>query len=116
MLDGIKSISKGENEKLTVLVIAGSQGSENIFNNIIKILPDCMEINFHIIMGTNTNPELQAAFGQHENVTTHGFISQKELAKLYVLCDIAITRGSSTLWELFYFGIHSIIIPLKATG
>lgn len=30
--------------------------------------------------------------------------------------DIAITRGSSTLWELTSFGIHSIIIPLKATG
>ena len=32
------------------------------------------------------------------------------------MSDIAITRSSSTLWELFHFGIHSIMIPLKATG
>jgi UDP-N-acetylglucosamine--N-acetylmuramyl-(pentapeptide) pyrophosphoryl-undecaprenol N-acetylglucosamine transferase len=116
MLDEVKSIDKTENERLTVLVIAGSQWSENIFNNLLKILPDCSDIDFNVILGTNENTELQIALEDFDNVTAHGFLSQKKLAKLYIKSDIAITRGSSTLWELFYFGIHSIIIPLKATG
>ena len=116
MLDEVRSIEKWENEKLTVLVIAGSQGSEKIFSNLLQILPDCWDIDFNVILGTNKDTELQISLEDFDNVTTHGYISQRKLAKLYIKSDIAITRWSSTLWELFFFGIHSIIIPLKATG
>ena len=116
MLDAVKSINKSENERLSVIVIAGSQWSEKIFKNLLQILPDCWDIDFNIILGTNENSGLQSELKDFKNVQTHGFISQMQLAKLYISSDIAITRGSSTLWELFYFGIHSIIIPLKATG
>lgn len=116
MLDKIDSVEKEENERLSVLVIAGSQWSESIFNNLISILPDCHDIDFNVILGTNDNIEIKDALDDFDNVKTYGYISQKKLAKLYVKTDIAITRGSSTLWELFHFGIHCIIIPLKATG
>lgn len=116
MLDTVKSLTKWENARLTVLVIAGSQGSQNIFEQLIKMLPDCTDIDFHIIMGTNSDTELKAKLWNFWNVKVYGYIPQKELSKLYVISDIAISRGSSTLWELFYFGIHTIIIPLKATG
>jgi len=115
MLDEVRSIEKWENEKLTVLVIAGSQGSEKIFSNLLQILPDCSDIDFNVILGTNEDTELQIALEDFDNVTTYGYISQRKLAKLYIKSDIAITRWSSTIWELFFFGIHSIIIPLKAT-
>lgn len=116
MLDSVKSLSVDENEKLNVLVIAWSQWSEKIFSNLLQVLPDCQDIDFTIILGTNENEEIQAAFKKFTNVKTYGFIKQKKLAKIYERTDIAITRGSSTLWELFYFGIHSIVVPLKATG
>ena len=116
MLDNISSISKEENENLNVLVIAGSQGSQKIFENLLQILPDCSDIDFHVVLGTNSDENLKTSLSNFGNVKTYGFIPQKELVKLYIKCDIAITRGSSTLWELFYFGIHSIIVPLKATG
>ncbi len=116
MLDSVKSLSKTENERLTVLVIAWSQGSQKIFEQLVKMLPDCSDIDFHVIMGTNSDASLKAQLGNYGNVKVYGYISQKELSKLYVVSDIAISRGSSTLWELFYFGIHTIIIPLKATG
>lgn len=116
MLDKVTSLRVEENEKLSVLVIAGSQGSEKIFENLLQILPDCNDIDFTVILGTNNNEEISDALKKHQNVTLHGFIDQKKLAKIYENTDIAITRWSSTLWELFYFGIHSIIIPLKATG
>ena len=116
MLDGIKSISKSENERLNVLVIAGSQGSQKIFKALLQILPDCNDIEFHVILGTNSDAKLKQDLDEYKNVKTYGFISQRELAKVYIKSDIAISRGSSTIWELFYFGIHTIIIPLKATG
>jgi len=116
MLDTVKSLTKQENQKLTVLVIAGSQGSQRIFESLIKMLPDCTDINFHVIMGTNNDANLMTQLRKFENVKIYGYIPQKELSKFYVVSDIAISRGSSTLWELFYFWIHTIIIPLKATG
>ncbi len=115
LLDGIKDIKWGDNEKLTVLVIAWSQGSTKIFENLIKILPDCNDIDFHIILWTE-NRDFKEKFESFTHVKSYDFISQKKLWKLMKDSDIAITRGSSTLWELYYFGIHSIIIPLKTTG
>ncbi len=116
MLDSVKSISKKENEQLNVLVIAGSQGSQNIFEAILKIIPDCHDIVFHIVLGTNNDEKLQKSLMRFPNVHTYGFMPQNKLAELYIASDIAITRGSSTLWELYYFGIHAIIVPLTATG
>ncbi len=116
LIDHVRSLSKEENEKLTVLVIAGSQGSEKIANTLLHILPDCDDIDFHIILGTNKNTTIKESLESYKNVKCYGFIAPKELSKLYQKCDIAISRGSSTLWELFYFGIHTIIVPLKSTG
>ncbi len=116
MLDGVKSISKSENENLNVLVIAWSQGSQKIFEALLQLLPDCKDIQFHVVLGTNSDEELKTSLWNYGNVKTYWYIPQKELVKLYITCDIAISRGSSTLWELFYFGLHTIIIPLKATG
>jgi len=116
MLDSVRSLSKEENQQLNVLVIGGSQGAEKIFENLIKILPDCSDIIFHVILGTNDNPEIKRNLLKYTNVKAYWFIPQSELAKLYILCDIAITRWSSTLWELFYFWVHAIIVPLKAAG
>jgi UDP-N-acetylglucosamine:LPS N-acetylglucosamine transferase len=114
MLDSVRSLSKEENEQLNILVIGGSQWAEKIFENLIKILPDCGDIIFHVILWTNENQKIKKSLLKHTNVKTYGFIPHSELAHLYILCDIAITRWSSTLWELFYFGVHSIIVPLRA--
>jgi UDP-N-acetylglucosamine--N-acetylmuramyl-(pentapeptide) pyrophosphoryl-undecaprenol N-acetylglucosamine transferase len=36
---------------------------------------------------------------------------------IYKNTDIAITRAwATTLWELYFFGIHSIIVPLKESA
>jgi len=100
MLDSIRSVSKEENERLNIIVIAGSQWSQKIFENLLTILPDSRDIDFHVILGSNDDMELKAALSNFGNVKTYGFIPQRELAKLYIKCDIAITRWSSTLWEL----------------
>ncbi len=115
LIDGLTNMIPKENERLSVLVIAGSQGSTKIFETLLEILPDCKDIDFNVILWTQ-NSEFKSRFDLYVNVKTHGYISQSQLGKIMKDSDIAITRGSSTLWELYYFWIHSIIIPLKATG
>lgn len=116
MLDQVESIEREENERLQLLVIAWSQGSEKICEALVKISPDCSTIDFHILTGKVDNEELLEPLSRMVNVKLYSIISQKELSKLYINTDIAITRWSSTIWELMYFGIHSIIIPHKYTG
>lgn len=102
-----------ENEKLEVLVIAWSQGSTVIFENLKTILNNLIDINFTIILWEK-NLHFKDEFKNFSNVKLYDFVSQKELAKIYKKTDVAITRAwATTLWELYFFGIHSIIIPLE---
>ncbi|PID87524.1 hypothetical protein CSB07_00970 [Candidatus Gracilibacteria bacterium] len=113
LIENIHNINITENIKLNVLVIGGSQGSKNIFMNLLKALPDLGDIKFHIILG-NKNLQFENDFKAYSNVHTYRFLSQKQMGEKMKITDIALTRGgSTTLWELYYFGIHSIIIPLS---
>ncbi|MCD5380669.1 UDP-N-acetylglucosamine--N-acetylmuramyl-(pentapeptide) pyrophosphoryl-undecaprenol N-acetylglucosamine transferase [Candidatus Gracilibacteria bacterium] len=116
LLEGLKSMKVGTNKRLKVLVIAGSQGSTIIFKNLIKILPDLSHIDFEIILGEK-NLDFRKELDVFTNTTVYDFVDQKTLGIIYKNTDIAITRGSATvLWELYYFGIHSIIIPITNAG
>jgi UDP-N-acetylglucosamine--N-acetylmuramyl-(pentapeptide) pyrophosphoryl-undecaprenol N-acetylglucosamine transferase len=113
LLDYITNLDVSENDKLEVLVIAGSQWSTTIFENLLKIMPDLWDINLTVILG-DKNLHFKEQFHKHFQVTVYDFVDQKTLWKIYKKTDIAITRaGATTLWELNNFGIHSIIIPLK---
>lgn len=102
-----------ENEKLEVLVIAGSQWSTIIFEHIKTILNNLIDINFTIILW-DKNLHFREVFEDFKNVELYDFVSQKELWEIYKKTDIAITRWWATaLWELYFFGIHSIIVPLE---
>lgn len=112
---GIRNIIVKENQKLNVLVIGGSQGSHRISEALLPVLNELKDIEFHIILGT-LNEHLISEFEVFENAHPYWFIDQKELGYLMKTADIAITRSSSTLWELLHFGVHSIMVPLKNTG
>lgn len=102
-----------ENEKLEVLVIAGSQGSTIIFENIKSILNNLIDINFTIILGEK-NLHFRTDFEKYNNVTLYDFATQEELWEIYKKTDIAISRAwATTLWELYFFWVHTIIIPLE---
>lgn len=105
-----KSIDK---ERIDILVIAWSQWSKIIFENLISVLNNLLDINFTIILW-DKNLTFKKEFDNFSNVKTYDFVTQKELANLYQKTDIAITRSwATTLWELYFFWIHSIIIPLS---
>ncbi len=112
LLDGLKNLKISTNDKIKVLVIAWSQGSTIIFENLIKIIPEFQNIEFEIILGEK-NTHFREKLNIYTNTIIHDFVNQKQLWEIYKQTDIAITRGSATvLSELFYFGIHSIIIPI----
>jgi UDP-N-acetylglucosamine--N-acetylmuramyl-(pentapeptide) pyrophosphoryl-undecaprenol N-acetylglucosamine transferase len=115
LLKTIKNMSITENITLEILVIAGSQWSRKIFKSLLGIMNNLLDINFTVILWEK-NLEFRQEFEKFNNVKIIDFASQEQLWEIYRKTDIAISRGSSSLWELFYFGIHTIIIPLKATG
>lgn len=115
LLANIKNQEIIENEKLEVVVIAGSQWSRKIFKSLLGIMNNLLDINFTIILGEK-NMEFRQEFEKFNNIQLVDFASQEQLGEIYKKSDIAISRWSSALWELYFFGIHTIIIPLKATG
>lgn len=116
LIDYIEDVEVMEREKLSVMIIAWSQWSTRIFENVLKILPDLQDINFHVILWEK-NLHFRESFKEFKNVVAHDFITQKRLGKIYKNIDIAITRAWATsLWELNVFWIHSIIIPLKESA
>ena len=114
MIDHVTSMEMEENDRLKILVIAGIQWSTKIFQALLDILKDCKDVDFHIILW-NKNLHFRQKFLPFPNVELYDFLKPAKLWNLMQTCDIAITRGSSTLWELMYFGIHCIVIPFKAT-
>ncbi|ATU05279.1 hypothetical protein BKN14_02375 [Candidatus Gracilibacteria bacterium HOT-871] len=116
ILTGIRNIKVEENMFLNVIVIAGSQGSTRIFENVLKVIPKLDFVDFTVILGEK-NTHFKKSFEKYDNVRTFDFISQKDLGKILKQTDIAITRaGATTLWELAMFGIHSLIIPLTESA
>lgn len=112
LLEWLKDLIIKENKKLKILVIAGSQGSTIIFENLVKIIWDLPNIEFEIILWEK-NKHFREKLDIFTNTIVHDFVNQKELGIIYKNTDIAITRGSATtLSELFFFWIHSIIIPI----
>ncbi len=112
LIDCVDRVEVEENEYLNVIVIAGSQGSTIIFRNLLKILPKLQDVKFNVILWSK-NTWFRESFKEFKNVELHDFVPQKKLWRILKNSDIAITRGSATsLWELYYFWIHSIIIPI----
>ncbi len=99
--------------KLNVIVIWWSQWSTNILNATLKALPKLQHVQFHIVLWEK-HMNLRPEFKKFTNTIVHDFITQKRLWKILKDVDIAITRWwATTLWELYFFWIHSLIIPLK---
>lgn len=97
----------------TILVMGGSLGAEIINLTLWKILDELIDKSFQIIHLT----------GNKDFTTACEIISSKHYkpipfsdspGMLYAAADLAICRsGASTVFELLWFGIPSILVPLK---
>lgn len=104
-----------EKEVLSVLVTVGGTDIFNIAYKIVKLAKACQEIShltYHIVAGR---------FNQHIGaldclaIDYDGVIIHKDvqsMSRLMLDCDIAVSAGGSTLYELCACGIPSVVFAM----
>ncbi len=104
---------KLDEDKKTLLVIGGSQGAHGLNMAVVEALPDFDATKLQIVHLTGRDDQAVVEERFKSGGLTHHvapFCHEMELA--YAVADIVIARsGASTLAELSYFGIPSILVP-----
>lgn len=104
-----------DNDRLTVLVMGGSQGAHAINETLACTLPWLedwsRETQFVHLAGKTDEDFVRDAYAKNGfNAKVMGFCSEMELA--YSAADLVIARaGAATLTEIAAFGLPSILIP-----
>lgn len=104
-------------QKTTVLVMWWSQGARVLYDTIYEILENkpFSWMQFIFLLWSKS-AELKDKYNKQWQIWTFGYVSQEQIAALYVLSDLSITRGSaSSLQEQQLFGIRKAIVPLPYT-
>ncbi|HLB94172.1 MAG TPA: UDP-N-acetylglucosamine--N-acetylmuramyl-(pentapeptide) pyrophosphoryl-undecaprenol N-acetylglucosamine transferase [Candidatus Babeliales bacterium] len=101
-------------DRLTIFILGGSQGSTYLNNLALQLAPLAKQIQVIHQTGANTNlAELKQFYAQHQ-IPAYLFTYTHEIAQLYNLADIIITRaGAGVLAEILFFNKPAIVIPLK---
>ncbi len=101
-------------KKPVVMIIGGSQGSENINRAVRQVLKELLE-SFqvcHICGKGNVKPELEGMKGyrQFEYVN-------EELPNLFACADVLVSRaGATTLFEILALKKPALLIPLSKSA
>lgn len=102
-------------DRKTLLIIGGSQGARGVNNAVAHSLNQLDELGIQLLHITGPT-DYQEARDSYQNkeiaVRSHvaAFCHRMELA--YQIADIALARsGASTLAELAFFGVPSILVP-----
>jgi UDP-N-acetylglucosamine--N-acetylmuramyl-(pentapeptide) pyrophosphoryl-undecaprenol N-acetylglucosamine transferase len=103
-----------DKSKPTLLVMGGSQGARGVNRAIYQALPDLMAVGIQIlhITGPADYQEVSDNYAKVEGVHAEviAFCHRMELA--YAVADLAVARsGASSLTELAYFGVPSVLVP-----
>ena len=102
---------KDTHEKVKdILITIGGGDLNNITGDILKLFPrEYKDINFHVVLG-NANlykEEIKKDYSL-ENVHIHENV--KDMSSLMTKCDIAISAGGSTIYELCACSIPTIAL------
>lgn len=102
--------------KFTIFICGGSQGSMPINNHIIKNLNFYNNLNAHIIWQCGKKQYENISLLQlNTNIKIYDFIN--DIDKVYSASDLIISRsGALTLSEINFFGKASILIPFPASA
>jgi len=119
-----KEIFKLQGGKPLLLILGGSQGSRNINNTILEILPNLLT-KFEIIHQTGqktykqTSKEASILAVKELTGYYHAepFLNEKQLSHALVACDFIISRaGSGAIFEIAAAGKPSLLIPLPKSA
>ena len=105
---------KLDKNRKTLLIMGGSQGARGINRAVATALRDLFENGIQIlhITGPGDYQEVRDAYSKFADMphTVVAFSHRMELA--YSVADLALARsGASTLTELAWFGVPSILVP-----
>lgn len=94
-----------------VLLTTGGSDRYNLAGQILNaalLHEKAAELHYHVVSGVFNShlPELQALAAAHENVHIHENV--QNMAELMEKCDIAVTAGGSTMYELCAVGVPVI--------
>lgn len=99
----------------SILITSGGTDQYNVVGNILETMKQENEFNsleFYCIMGkfnSNTS-DLTEKFHDYDNI--HFLIDINNMAEYMCKCDVAITAGGSTCYELCACGLPAIIYTL----
>lgn len=101
-------------DKPTILIIGGSLGAAAVNNAVRKVLPKLLDkYNIIHICGKD---KLEESLNGTEGYVQYEYI-KKELADLFALADIVISRaGANAICELLALKKPNILIPLSAAA
>ena len=105
---------KLDKSRNTLLIMGGSQGARGINRAVGTAVRELFERGIQIlhITGPADYQEVRDAYSKYADMpqTVVAFCHRMELA--YAVADLALARsGASTLTELAYFGVPSILVP-----
>lgn len=111
---------RGTKERPVILIIGGSQGSKNINEAMLRVLPDLLhkydivhqtgEANFEEVRTLAESILRDHPFKDHYFI--NGFI---DVGIFYPKTDIVITRAGSMMFEMALWQIPMIVIPIPET-
>ena len=94
----------------TILVMGGSQGAKRLNSLIVEASKAMPNVQFLQITGPGDFDRVKAELGDVENHKLLAFCDDMPAA--YAACDMAVMRsGASSLTELAYIGMASILVP-----
>ncbi len=105
---------KLDKNKKTLVIMGGSQGARGVNRVVCLALEQFEKLGIQVlhIAGPTDYEEVRDGYAKHPLLPQHvaAFCHRMELA--YQIADLAIARsGASTLTELAWFGIPSLLVP-----
>lgn len=111
-------------ERPTILVLGGSQGSQRINDILLLILPELL-LNFELIhqvgqknfKGIEAEAKTVADAELLKHYHPFPFLDEEKLKLAFAAADMVISRaGSGSIFEISALGKPSILIPLKESA
>ncbi|MEK7131001.1 MAG: undecaprenyldiphospho-muramoylpentapeptide beta-N-acetylglucosaminyltransferase [Patescibacteria group bacterium] len=122
---GAKEFFKMEENVPTILILGGSQGSQNINDNILDILPELIE-KYQVLHQCGKN-NYESCVGRMSLILEKSTLKNRyklfpslnfdEMRMAYGATDLVISRaGAGSIFEISASGLPSIIIPLRESA
>jgi len=103
-----------DSDKLTILVMGGSQGSHRInlgFLRAVSAIPDKSSFQVIHLAGRQDLDFLKNSY-KDLNINSRLFNFLESMQYAYSACDLVVSRaGATTIAEIIFFGLAAIIIP-----